>query len=130
MNLQVGVKVLIRNSDDKFLFVRRGASFKPGPQQWDIPGGRIEPHEALHQALTREVSEETGLHLDGQTELLAAQDIFAPDAGIHVVRLTYVGTATGDVQLSDEHDSYQWMSREELAAEPYVDEYLRQIFDA
>ena len=129
MILQVGVKVLIKNEAGKYLFLRRAASFKPGPQKWDIPGGRIESNEALYDALRREVKEETGLELEKTDALLAAQDIFAPDKDLHVVRLTYVGSASGDVTLSDEHDDHKWMTKDEITSEPFVDSYLKQILD-
>ncbi len=127
MNLQVGVKVLLRNSEDKYLFLRRAAPFQSGSQKWDIPGGRIEPEESLEAALRREVQEETSLTLESVDRLLAAQDIFVAAAPVHVVRLTYVGTASGEVTISDEHDDYVWMSKEEILAEPHVDSYLREV---
>lgn len=129
MKLQVGVKVLIRR-DDRYLFLRRSADFKAGPQKWDIPGGRIEPDEALDAALAREVHEETGLELVSIDRLLAAQDIFVPDAEVHVVRLTYTGAAKGEVVISDEHDDYRWMTRDEVLSETYVDSYLKEVLHA
>lgn len=128
MILQVGVKLLIKR-DDKFLFIRRSKSFKPGPQKWDIPGGRIEAGERLGDALAREVKEETSLLVDS-FNLLMAQDIFDPRKDIHVVRLTYVGTASGEVKISDEHDDYKWMSIEEISSEAYVDSRLGELIES
>lgn len=128
MNLQVGVKVLI-SRDNTYLFLRRSAAFQAGPQKWDIPGGRIEPEEALEAALTREVYEETNLRLTDVDALLAAQDIFVSNKEVHVVRLTYVGEASGAVALSDEHDDYRWMTLDEITAEPHVDSYLKEVLD-
>lgn len=128
MKLQVGVKVLVKQHD-KFLFLRRNATFQEGPQNWDIPGGRIEPEEALQDALTREVLEETGLKLEQTDTLLAAQDIFVPNAEMHVVRLTYTGVAIGEVTISSEHDDYEWMSIGEVLSEPYVDQYVREVLE-
>ena len=126
MKLQVGVKVLIKR-DKSYLFLRRSAAFKAGPQKWDIPGGRIEPDEALEVALAREVHEETGLKLSSVDTLLAAQDIFVAGADVHVVRLTYMGVADGEVIISNEHDDHRWMTLEEVQREPYVDSYLREV---
>ncbi|HMS92997.1 MAG TPA: NUDIX domain-containing protein [Candidatus Saccharibacteria bacterium] len=126
MKLQVGVKVLI-HQDGKYLFLRRSAAFKAGPQKWDIPGGRIEPDEPLGVALAREVHEETGLQLTGTDKLLAAQDIFVPNKEVHVVRLTYIGRVDGDVIISDEHDDYRWMTLEAVGVEPHVDSYLKEV---
>lgn len=33
---------------------------KPYPLKWDIPGGKIEPHENVKDCLVREIKEETG----------------------------------------------------------------------
>src|ERR1700750_2624204 len=46
----------------KVLLVRRARS--PGKGFYSLPGGRVEFGESLHQALTREVDEETGLQID------------------------------------------------------------------
>jgi 8-oxo-dGTP diphosphatase len=125
MKLQVGVKLLIKR-DDTYLFIRRAKAFKDGPQKWDIPGGRIEDGETLAEALRREVKEETSLAVVGTEQLLASQDIFAPEKDLHVVRLTYLGAAEGDITLSDEHDSSRWMTLSEVLDEEYIDSYLKQ----
>ena len=124
MTLQVGVKVLIRNDAGEYLFLLRSPSFKPGEKQrWDIPGGRINMDERLHEALAREVTEETGMELASVDSLLAAQDIFVPEKDLHVVRLTYIGAADGDVTLSDEHSEYKWMTAAEALGQE-TDSYL------
>lgn len=128
MQLQVGVKALIRQ-DTRYLFLRRSPSFNAGPQKWDIPGGRIDPGEVLHDALAREVREETGLKIETVDMLLAAQDILVVNQDLHVVRLTYFATASGTVTISDEHDDYKWMSVEEILIEPHVDSYLREVLE-
>jgi 8-oxo-dGTP diphosphatase len=129
MKLQIGVKALIA-TQDTYLFLRRSAGFKSGPQDWDIPGGRIEPEEALSDALARETKEETGLSLDAIDKLLAAQDIFVPSKELHVVRLTYLASATGDVTISDEHSEHAWMTKQQILAEEHVDSYLRKVLES
>ena len=44
---------------DEFLLVRRGKA--PGIGLWSIPGGAMRLGESLHEALKREILEETGL---------------------------------------------------------------------
>ncbi len=126
MELQVGVKALIEQ-DGKYLFLLRSKSFQPGPQKWDIPGGRIKPGEALTGALGREIQEETGLKVQQVSRLLAAQDIFVNRAAVHVVRLTYRAVAVGNVVLSEEHDDYKWMTCDEVLTEPHIDSYLKEV---
>lgn len=129
MNLQIGVKVLLRNSLGEFLFIKRTQQLENDTEAWDIPGGRIEPHEALDEALQREVKEELGIELKGTPQLLNAQDIFVSSKDLHVVRLTYLLDSDIDiaaVQLSDEHQDVAWLPREEAIGmtEPFLSETL------
>jgi len=133
MNLQVGVKVLIKNSRGEYLFIRRSTilSTDVSEPSWDIPGGRIEPDEYLPEALRREVQEEVGHDIQSIPVLIAAQDIFVPSKELHVVRLTYMlEENVDDIALSDEHEEYVWVHESQLetvSAEPYLGEVLTQL---
>lgn len=135
MNLQIGVKVIIKNSQNQVLLLRRASQYLLSgdvTESWDIPGGRIEPDENLEQALIREVQEEMGVMLEGSPALLMAQDIFVEAKGLHVVRLTYTHTtdAIGAITLSDEHTDSRWVTLEEsksLTIEPYLRAALDSI---
>jgi 8-oxo-dGTP diphosphatase len=130
MKLQVGVKALIRNTQGKYLFIRRKEELPDGSGiRWDMPGGRINPEETLETALAREILEETGMVLEGEAHLLDAQDIIVPDVSLHVVRLTYSVRAGGDIRLSDEHQKHIWASLEEVE-KLNVDDYLRRTLQA
>ena len=126
MELQVGVKILIKNTDGTFLFLKRSPIKYPETQKWDIPGGRIDVGSTLMANLAREVAEETTLSLVGTPRLIAAQDILK-STDKHVVRLTYVGEAEGDVVLGDEHVAYQWFSLSELQTLDPLDSYVKAI---
>ncbi len=94
---------------------------------WDIPGGRIEPGIPLLENLKREVQEETGLTLEKEPTLIAAQDILRI-SGRHVVRLTFVGEIAGEPKLNpDEHNNFQWFSLEELRNLEGLDGYLKDM---
>jgi len=127
MKLQVGVKALIKNDQEKYLFMLR-TKIMDGEKEacWDIPGGRIEPEEILFDALKREINEETGLSITHDPVLLGAQDIFVPAADLHVVRLTYTLQAEGAANVSDEHQEARWMTLEEAKAFN-LDPYLRKL---
>jgi len=130
MELQVGVKVLLKNAEGKYLLLRRSLEKYPDIKgRWDIVGGRIEIGTPLLENLAREVKEETGMDLVGEPRLCAAQDILrAP--GRHIVRLTYVGQAKGEIVLDmSENDQYRWLTGEELMRLEDVDVYVKGLLD-
>lgn len=128
ITLQVGVKVLLRNKDGKYLLLRRSRTKYPKVKgRWDIVGGRIRPGKTLIENLRREIQEETGLKLIGHPKLIAAQDILRSE-NYHVVRLTYVGESNGKVKLdTSENDMYKWYKWEELIKLNDVDIYLKEL---
>ncbi|MBI2630705.1 NUDIX domain-containing protein [Candidatus Nomurabacteria bacterium] len=126
MELQVGVKILLKNQDGKYFVVRRSASKYPEVgAKWDIVGGRINAGATLLENLKREVREETGLEIKYEPKLLTAQDILKKER--HVVRLTYLGATEGEVKLSDEHEEYKWLTLRELAGLEPMDSYFREV---
>ena len=130
MILQVGVKVLLKNKEGKFLLIRRNPKKYPdvGPQ-WDIVGGRIEPGASLLENLKREVREEVGLELFAPVELIAAQDIIRPDR--HVVRLTYTGEIEGEPKLDEESTEFKWFTGEEIKQlkDGQLDKYFKELLE-
>lgn len=130
MKLQIGVKVLIQNSRDEFLLIKRSKMLNSDvAPSWDIPGGRIEPDEALLKALAREVKEEIGHSIEDEPELLTVQDIFIENKDLHVVRLTYLlKEDVPEIVLSYEHTDYAWLTTEQIRTmtfEPYLEETLK-----
>lgn len=130
VTLQVGVKILLKNKDGKYLLVHRSSEKYPDVKaRWDIVGGRIEAGTDLIANLKREIKEETGLELVGVPQLIAAQDII-PKPDRHVVRLTYVGEAKGKVTLDiSENDAYGWYTKEEIENLEGVDTYFKKLLD-
>ena len=128
MNLQVGVKVLLKNAEGKYLLVQRSEKKYPGiGGTWDIVGGRIDSGAPLIDNLKREVKEETQLELGEEPILVAAQDILLPEK--HVVRLTYLGSAEGTPQLDEENIDFKWVSMEELGEIEPLDKYLKELLE-
>jgi len=130
MILQVGVKAFLRNSEGKYLLLKRNVNTYPSTKGvWDIVGGRIEPGSGLIDNLKREIHEETQLNVVGNPLLLFAQDIIL-DEGRHIVRLTYCAECSGDVVLDrSEHTEYKWMDLHEIKLLNDLDIYTKEIID-
>jgi ADP-ribose pyrophosphatase YjhB (NUDIX family) len=101
--------------DGKVLLTRRARS--PAKGFYSLPGGRVEFGESLHQALAREVNEETALDIDiiglaGWREMLPA----APGAGHYLIMSFAARWVAREPVLNDELDDYRWVAPEALAS--------------
>jgi len=95
--------------EGKVLLVRRARS--PGKGFYSLPGGRVEFGESLHQALEREVDEETGLKID-IVGLAGWREVVPGDTGGgHYVIMSFAARwAAREPVLNDEHDDFKWLS--------------------
>ncbi|UFZ07322.1 NUDIX domain-containing protein [Bradyrhizobium ontarionense] len=106
--------------DGKTLLVRRARA--PAKGVYTLPGGRVEFGESLHEALAREVMEETGLSmaiigLAGWREVLPAQG-----GGGHYVILPFAARwQAGEIKLNPELDDFQWRVPDALEGLPLTD---------
>ncbi|MBI4020619.1 MAG: NUDIX hydrolase [Candidatus Aenigmarchaeota archaeon] len=127
LQLQVGVKALLRNPEGKYLLVRRSPKAYPEVgAKWDIVGGRINPGSPLLENLRREIKEEVNLTLNKDPTLVAAQDILRVP-GRHVVRLTYVGEITGTPQVNEESEECQWFTAGQMKQLDALDIYVKEL---
>lgn len=100
--------------DGKVLLTRRARS--PAKGFYSLPGGRVEFGESLHQALAREIDEETGLDIDiiglaGWREVLPAAA-----AGHYLIMSFAARWVAREPVLNDELDDYRWIAPEALAS--------------
>lgn len=112
-------KVLVRNSDGKYL-VLRGSVWPERPdrsQKPDMPGGMVHEGETHMQAAIREVLEETGIHLqESDLDLVYADSSLRDNNTKAVTWLLYMATTdtVPEVKLSWEHEESWWVSTDEL----------------
>ena len=100
--------------DGKVLLTRRARS--PAKGFYSLPGGRFEFGESLHQALAREIDEETGLDIEiiglaGWREVLPA----AAGAGHYLIMSFAARWVAREPVLNDKLDDYRWIAPEALA---------------
>lgn len=110
--------------DGRLLVTRNRTPGDARPDWHIVPGGGQRPGETLHEALVREVAEETGFEVvPGRLlwvrELIAARRTEFPfDPEDHAIEVMFAATPTGVVSEPSEVDSYQqevvWVTGPEL----------------
>ena len=106
----------------KILSLKRVRPSSDGLGYWELPGGGLEYGETPHEALIRELKEETGLDIKIIKPVYTFTAI-RPD--YQTVGIGFLTIPTNDhVQLSHEHTDYQFVSSTELLQ--YID---KKIYD-
>lgn len=100
--------------DGALLMVRRGRP--PAAGSWSIPGGRVEPGEAVTDAVAREVAEETGL----EVEVLGLAGVFEVFGDTHYVILDHLARARPGIEpvAGGDADEARFVPFEEIDALP------------
>lgn len=114
-NFNIGIKAVIVKQN-KALVLKEKDIRDNGVQLYDLPGGRIEDEELPEETLKRELMEELGvleftlgsiLHIarharydkNGSSLMLIFYEVFIKDT---------------QIRLSDEHISFEWISKKDL----------------
>jgi 8-oxo-dGTP diphosphatase len=98
------------------LMVQRGK--EPLKGWWSLPGGALEIGETLHEAVCREVWEETGLHVNPGPVFEVFERIMKDSNGTteyHFVLIDYICRVTGGtLQAGDDVAIAEWVARPDL----------------
>jgi 8-oxo-dGTP diphosphatase len=94
--------------DGNILLVRRARS--PARGFYSLPGGRVEFGETLHQALHREVDEETALKIEIAGLAGWREVVPGTSGGGHYLIMSFAARwVARDPVLNDEHDDFRWL---------------------
>ena len=104
--------------DNKILILRRHPKSRNNPHKYELPGGKVDPGEFFDTALIREFKEETDLEVQIESLFEVVQDEFISrrtNRPINTVQLMMnLEIISGEVQISDEHDDFKWVSVKDL----------------
>jgi ADP-ribose pyrophosphatase YjhB (NUDIX family) len=112
------VGAVIHDRRGRLLLIRRGQ--EPGRGLWSLPGGRVEPGETDHEAVVREVAEETGLRVR-PGRLVGRVSRAAPSGGVYDIA-DYACEVAGEDALRSgtDADDARWVTAADYAGLPLV----------
>jgi NAD+ diphosphatase len=107
------VSALIEH-EGKLIFIQRGR--EPEKGLWAFPGGFVDNHESLEEALTREVREETRLEVQSAQYLCSIPDQYPYGGVIYQVVISYFIVQPRDmsqVKAGDDAANFRMVAPEE-----------------
>jgi len=123
------VHALIFNKDNELLLIRRSLNETVLPGAWDIPGGTLEDGEDPREGVSREIHEETGLHIKN-LDLFSYTSNVDQKKNKQFVRLIFIGSLEGKSEITlnpDDHDEYQWVILDKQTLDLDLVEYLPNL---
>jgi len=117
---------------DKVLILKRSDYQKNNAFEYDLPGGRLEPHEDPKEAIVRETLEEANIKI----KLKNCFDcfyFFAKLENVDKLSITFVSEyASGKLKASFEHESAEWHDIKNLPKDitPWVSDTIQKAIKA
>jgi ADP-ribose pyrophosphatase len=106
----VGVGAVLVH-DGKILLVKRGT--QPGKHQWTIPGGLVNLGETVHDAVVREVQEESNLDVTVHSLIDVVDNVITGETGklrFHFIILDFfVHLLGGTLQAGSDALAVRWV---------------------
>ena len=104
-------KAVIKKGNNYLVVLRhKKAKFFPG--HWEFPGGKLEVGEEQFEGVEREVIEETSLGVKA-LEVVGSYEIEVLGE-VYQFLIYSTKILSGEVNLSDEHISFKWLTKKEL----------------
>ncbi len=105
----VNVVAAIIKDNDKIFATQRGYGDLKGG--WEFPGGKVEPHETLQEALKREIKEELDVEIEVD-DFVAKIEYDYPNFHLSM-NCFFARIINGKLKLK-EHSNAKWLTSDEL----------------
>lgn len=114
MHIKTAAKSLVFRTDGKVLLLTRSLVDTHAPGRLDFPGGGVWLGEDMAAAASRELQEETGLHVDPSKFTLLQTHSVIDRHGDLINRLLFMTMyPEREIHLSHAHTAYEWAELDE-----------------
>jgi 8-oxo-dGTP diphosphatase len=124
-------KTLLFDKDNKILILYRGHTHPRYAHHPDFPGGEVEAGESSVVAVSREIKEETDLVVDARLINEVYIEV-VDDQLTHIICETRLETSRPTINLSWEHEDFEWLTLEELRGKDQpiaADDYYLNVLE-
>ena len=111
------VVAAIIKKDNLYLIAQRNKNKYMG-LTWEFPGGKVEPNENFHEALSREIQEELNIQINVHEKI--AEEKYK-DEQINIILHYYLcSEKSGTIRLN-EHENIAWVEKEDFDKYDFVE---------
>ena len=111
------VVAAIIKKDNFYLIAQRNKNKYMG-LTWEFPGGKVEPNENFHEALSREIQEELNIQINVHEKI--AEEKYK-DNQIDIILHYYLcSEKSGTIRLN-EHENIAWVEKEDFDKYDFVE---------
>jgi 8-oxo-dGTP diphosphatase len=112
--------------DDKTLIVKRAATQRFAPNQWEFVSGFMEENETAEQTILRELKEEIGCEAK-IIQSLSVYEVTDDEGRWVVVPFLVEIPESSAITLSQEHSDFMWVVKEELSRLPELADDVKAL---
>ena len=111
------VVAAIIKKDNLYLIAQRNKNKYMG-LTWEFPGGKVEPNENFHEALSREIQEELNIQINVHEKI--AEEKYKDDEIDIILHYYLCSEKSGTIRLN-EHENIAWVEKEDFDKYDFVE---------
>ena len=111
------VVAAIIKKDNLYLIAQRNKNKYMG-LTWEFPGGKVEPSENFHEALSREIQEELNIQINVHEKI--AEEKYKDDQIDIILHYYLCSEKSGTIRLN-EHENIAWVEKEDFDKYDFVE---------
>ena len=111
------VVAAIIKKDNLYLIAQRNKNKYMG-LTWEFPGGKVEPNENFHEALSREIQEELNIQINVLEKI--AEEKYKDDEIDIILHYYLCSEKSGAIRLN-EHENIAWVEKEDFDKYDFVE---------